>query len=85
MTVQKASGEPAVESSYFLKVQSVTLFLSYSAYKLSISALNKAGQSPAGFLDVDALVDQNGGSSKKFVGNTKKIFMIIYLFYSRTF
>ncbi|GAA6105759.1 oncostatin-M-specific receptor subunit beta [Tachysurus ichikawai] len=59
VTVQKASGEPAVESSYFLKVQSVTLFLSYSAYKLSISALNKAGQSPAGFLDVDALVDQN--------------------------
>ncbi|XP_026999467.1 oncostatin-M-specific receptor subunit beta [Tachysurus fulvidraco] len=59
VTVQKASGEPAVESSYFLKVQSVTLFLCYSAYKLSISALNEAGQSPAAFLDVDALVDQN--------------------------
>ncbi|KAK3526852.1 hypothetical protein QTP86_000709 [Hemibagrus guttatus] len=59
VTVQKASGEPAEESSYFLKVQSVTLFLCYSAYKLSISALNKAGLSPAARLDVDAVADQS--------------------------
>ncbi|XP_058238864.1 oncostatin-M-specific receptor subunit beta isoform X2 [Hemibagrus wyckioides] len=59
VTVQKASGEPARESSYLLKVQSVTLFLCYSAYKLSISALNKAGLSPAARLDVDAMEDQS--------------------------
>ncbi|TSL28205.1 Leukemia inhibitory factor receptor [Bagarius yarrelli] len=52
VTIQKASGDPAEESSYFLRGQSVTLYLCFSAYKLSISALNKAGASPAARLDI---------------------------------
>ncbi|KAB5522351.1 hypothetical protein PHYPO_G00158550 [Pangasianodon hypophthalmus] len=59
VTVQKASGEPAEERSYFLKTQTVTLFLCYSAYKLFISALNKAGPSPAAHLVIDAMEDQS--------------------------
>ncbi|XP_060769423.1 uncharacterized protein LOC132876147 isoform X2 [Neoarius graeffei] len=59
VTVLKASGEPAEESSYLLKVQTVTLFLSYSAYKLSVSAFNKAGHSPAAHLVIDAMEDQS--------------------------
>ncbi|XP_053473779.1 leukemia inhibitory factor receptor isoform X2 [Ictalurus furcatus] len=59
VTVQKTSGEPAEGSSYSLKAQTVTLFLCYSAYKLSISAVNKAGSSPAARLVIDAMEDHS--------------------------
>ncbi|XP_047008000.1 leukemia inhibitory factor receptor isoform X3 [Ictalurus punctatus] len=59
VTVQKTCGEPAKAGSYSLKAQTVTLFLSYSAYKLSISAVNKAGSSPAAHLLIDAVEDHS--------------------------
>lgn len=65
MTIQKASGEPSEESSYVIKAQTVTLVLCYSAYKLSITALNKAGPSPAAHLDINAMEDPCGRSSQE--------------------
>lgn len=78
VTVQKASGEPATESTNLLKGQSVTLFLCYSAYTFRISALNKAGLSPAARLDVDAMEDHSGQSSRIFIRDTE-ICMTIHL------
>ncbi|XP_053341347.1 interleukin-31 receptor subunit alpha [Clarias gariepinus] len=59
VTVQKVSGESAEEDTYFLKAQTVTLFLCYSAYNLSIRALNKAGLSPSADLIIDAMEEQS--------------------------
>lgn len=62
--IQKASGEPAEESNYIVRAQSVTLFLCYSAYKLSIVAFNKAGSSPAACLDINSVEDQSGRTAQ---------------------
>ncbi|KAF4072925.1 hypothetical protein AMELA_G00253070 [Ameiurus melas] len=59
VTVQKASGEPTEASNYSVKAQTVTLFLCYSAYKLNISASNKAGSSPVARLVIDAMEDHS--------------------------
>ncbi|XP_026881168.2 interleukin-31 receptor subunit alpha isoform X2 [Electrophorus electricus] len=59
VTIQKASGEPAVISSYFLQSPTVTLVLCYSAYNISISAFNKAGSSPAAHVLVDDMEDKS--------------------------
>ncbi|XP_046694978.1 oncostatin-M-specific receptor subunit beta [Silurus meridionalis] len=63
VAVQKASGEPAETSSFLLKAKTITLFLCYSAYKLSISAFNEAGLSPAAHLDIDTMKEQTGLNS----------------------
>lgn len=79
VTVQKTCGEPAKAGSYSLKAQTVTLFLSYSAYKLSISAVNKAGSSPAAHLLIDAVEDHSGRSSQIFITDTMWEYMRIYV------
>ncbi|KAI5615666.1 interleukin-6 receptor subunit beta-like isoform X1 [Silurus asotus] len=63
VAVQKASGEPAETSSFLLKAKTITLFLCYSAYKISISAFNEAGLSPAAHLDIDTMKEQTGLNS----------------------
>ncbi|KAF5909455.1 interleukin-31 receptor subunit alpha-like, partial [Clarias magur] len=59
VTVQKVSGESAENDTYLLQAQTVTLFLCYSAYNLSIRAINEAGRSPSAHMIIDAMDERS--------------------------
>ncbi|XP_076871638.1 interleukin-31 receptor subunit alpha isoform X2 [Brachyhypopomus gauderio] len=74
VTVQKASGELAVKNIYYLKSPAVTLVLCYSAYNISIRALNQAGPSPAAHRVIDAIEDKSdwGGTLNVTLNNNDR-------------
>ncbi|XP_051963413.1 interleukin-6 receptor subunit beta [Xyrauchen texanus] len=53
VTVWKVSGEHSNQDSYTTKDQSLALVLSYSAYNISVGALNSAGSSPAAHIAIE--------------------------------
>ncbi|XP_026110491.1 interleukin-31 receptor subunit alpha-like isoform X2 [Carassius auratus] len=55
VTVRKVSGEPSNRDSFSTKDSSLTLVLSYSAYNISIKALNHAGSSPVSSITIEQM------------------------------
>ncbi|XP_059402276.1 protein sidekick-1-like isoform X2 [Carassius carassius] len=55
VTVRKVSGEPSNRDSFSTEDSSLTLVLSYSAYNISIRALNSAGSSPVSSIAMEQM------------------------------
>ncbi|XP_016336111.1 interleukin-6 receptor subunit beta-like [Sinocyclocheilus anshuiensis] len=55
VTVRKVSGEPSNRDSFSTEDSSLTLILSYSAYNISIRALNSAGSSPVSSIAIEQM------------------------------
>nr|XP_055056945.1 interleukin-31 receptor subunit alpha [Misgurnus anguillicaudatus] len=57
VTVRKVCGESIKDDSFATKDATITLFLSYSGYNISIRAFNSAGSSPAASIIIDDMDD----------------------------
>ncbi|ROJ44569.1 Leukemia inhibitory factor receptor [Anabarilius grahami] len=55
VTVRKVSGEPINQDSFNIKDPSLNLILSYSAYSISVRALNSAGSSPISSIAIEKM------------------------------
>ncbi|KAK2911490.1 hypothetical protein Q8A67_003623 [Cirrhinus molitorella] len=55
VTVRKASGESSVQDTFRTESSSLTLILSYSAYNISVRALNSAGSSPVSSIAIEQM------------------------------
>ncbi|XP_042606633.1 interleukin-6 receptor subunit beta-like isoform X2 [Cyprinus carpio] len=55
VTVRKVSGESSNRDSFITENSSLTLILSYSAYNISIRALNSAGSSPVSSIAIEQM------------------------------
>ncbi|XP_067293998.1 interleukin-31 receptor subunit alpha [Pseudorasbora parva] len=55
VTVRKVSGDRGTQDSFKTKAQSLTLILSYSAYNISVRALNSVGSSPVSSIDIEQM------------------------------
>lgn len=60
MTVRKVSGEPINQNSFNIKDTSLNLILSYSAYSISVRALNSAGSSPISSIAIEKMDEWRG-------------------------
>lgn len=60
VTVRKVSGEPSNQDSFRTEDSSLTLILSYSAYNISIRALNTAGSSPVSSIATEQMDEWRG-------------------------
>ncbi|XP_051748670.1 interleukin-6 receptor subunit beta isoform X2 [Ctenopharyngodon idella] len=72
VTVRKVSGEPINQDSFNIKDPSLNLILSYSAYNISVRALNSAGSSPVSSIAIEKMDewrDSFGPLSVNITGN----------------
>lgn len=60
VTVRKVSGESSNRDSFITENSSLTLILSYSAYNISIRALNSAGSSPVSSIAIEQMDEWRG-------------------------
>ncbi|XP_016116864.1 leukemia inhibitory factor receptor-like, partial [Sinocyclocheilus grahami] len=66
VTVRKVSGEPSNRDSFSSEDSSLTLILSYSAYNISIRALNSAGSSPVSSIAIEQMDEWRAFSKQMF-------------------
>lgn len=67
VTVRKVSGEPINQDSFNIKDPSLNLILSYSAYNISVRALNSAGSSPVSSIAIEKMDEWRGTLLSYFV------------------
>lgn len=67
VTVRKVSGEPINQNSFNIKDPSLNLILSYSAYSISVRALNSAGSSPISSIAIEKMDEWRGTLLSYFV------------------
>lgn len=77
VTVRKVSRECIREDSFATKDTTITLFLSYSGYNISIRAFNRAGLSPAASIIIDDMDDY----LQNTLGNTQ-VFVVVQTYSS---